>query len=434
MYTKDVNAQSPLRILEESIHGGLGRGNLGVIMARAGVGRTSCLVQIALDDLVRGRKVIHLALGQSVDHVHAHYDALVEDFVAFAEADDRDQVKAAVAKNRIIQSYADGQLGIERLEQTIALYEKHLAFKPDAILIDGFEWESDRALVGQSIAAFKAVAKRLDAELWMSAQTHREITGPHPMALTAPCDVHTAHIDVAIFLEPHGDHIWVRLLKDHDDTTARDTRLRLRPDTLRLVTDEEDERPAPSFPPSAYTVLSGAAIGAEAEFGACAERWGVQEVNFSFAGRGEVARTRGLVQLTDSELEQGAVNDAYLIAHMHRSYPNTPLFRKVLQSIWHQVNTAGEVFVVGLIQPDQTVKGGTGWAAELGRRIEKSVYCFDQERRAWFAWRDGAWAEVETPKITRLRFAGTGTRFLSDAGRTAIRELFEKSFGPAPQA
>ena len=69
MYTKEVNEQSPLRILEKSIHGGLGKGNLGVVMARAGVGKTACLVQIALDDLLRGRDVLHVALGQTVEHV-----------------------------------------------------------------------------------------------------------------------------------------------------------------------------------------------------------------------------------------------------------------------------------------------------------------------------------------------------------------------------
>ena len=37
MYRKEVNAHSPLRILEQSIHGGLGQGNLGVIMSHHGV-------------------------------------------------------------------------------------------------------------------------------------------------------------------------------------------------------------------------------------------------------------------------------------------------------------------------------------------------------------------------------------------------------------
>jgi hypothetical protein len=38
MYRKDVNERSPMRVFEKSIHGGLGRGNVGVVAARAGVG------------------------------------------------------------------------------------------------------------------------------------------------------------------------------------------------------------------------------------------------------------------------------------------------------------------------------------------------------------------------------------------------------------
>ena len=53
MYRKEINEQSPLRILEQSSHGGLGRGNLGVVMARAGENKTAFLVHIALDDLLR---------------------------------------------------------------------------------------------------------------------------------------------------------------------------------------------------------------------------------------------------------------------------------------------------------------------------------------------------------------------------------------------
>ena len=37
MFTKEINERSPLRVFEISIHGGLGKGNLGVVMSRAGV-------------------------------------------------------------------------------------------------------------------------------------------------------------------------------------------------------------------------------------------------------------------------------------------------------------------------------------------------------------------------------------------------------------
>jgi len=51
-------------------------------------------------------------------------------------------------------------------------------------------------------------------------------------------------------------------------------------------------------------LFSGAAQGAEAAFGAAAERHGVEEVNFTFDGHSD-ARSRGIRVLTTAELKRG---------------------------------------------------------------------------------------------------------------------------------
>ena len=38
MYRKELNERNPLRLFEHSIHGGLGPGNIGVVVARHGIG------------------------------------------------------------------------------------------------------------------------------------------------------------------------------------------------------------------------------------------------------------------------------------------------------------------------------------------------------------------------------------------------------------
>jgi hypothetical protein len=93
-------------------------------------------------------------------------------------------------------------------------------------------------------------------------------------------------------------------------------------------------------------LFSGAAAGAEAAFGAAAERYGIAEVNFTFEGHND-ARTRGIRVLTPEELLHGDVSLSYVGRLMNRTFNDTPLFRKVLQSIWHEVNSASEVFVIG---------------------------------------------------------------------------------------
>jgi len=180
--------------------------------------------------------------------------------------------------------------------------------------------------------------------------------------------------------------------------------------------------------PEDCVLFSGAAGGAEAAFGAAAELHGIDEVHFSFEGHKD-ARTRGLRVLTREELRQGDVSLAYVGKLMHRQYKDTPLFRKVLQSIWHQVNQGQEIYVVGRILRDATVKGGTGWGAEFAKLCNKPLYVFDQEKDGWCHWTGQAWENDPGPVITHPHFAGTGTRFLEPNGRAAVEALFQRSFG-----
>ena len=179
-------------------------------------------------------------------------------------------------------------------------------------------------------------------------------------------------------------------------------------------------------------LFSGGAQGAEEEFGACAERSGIEEVNFSFDGH-KPARTRGLRVLNHEELHAGEVSLAYVSRLMNRRYPDTPTFRKILQSIWYQVNHGQEIYVVGAIQPDQTVRGGTGWGAEFAKLCNKPLFVFDQERTGWFQWDGDAskWLALsgsDEPVITHIHFTGTGTRMLGPAAKKAIAALFTRSF------
>ncbi len=175
-------------------------------------------------------------------------------------------------------------------------------------------------------------------------------------------------------------------------------------------------------------LYSGAASGAEAAFGEAAERHGVEEVNFTFDGHRD-ARGRGIRVLTNEELLHGDVSLSYVSRLMNRTYKDTPLFKKVLQTIWHQVNSGHEVFVVGKILDDGTVKGGTGWGAEFAKLCNKPLFVFDQEEGAWFAWSGAEFAKEAKPVVTQVHFCGTGTRLLNDGGRAAIDDLFARSFG-----
>jgi hypothetical protein len=181
--------------------------------------------------------------------------------------------------------------------------------------------------------------------------------------------------------------------------------------------------------PSDCILFSGGAPGAEAQFGDCAERHGVEEVNFTFDGHKE-ERNRGVRVLNHEELLAGDVSLAYVSRLMHRRYTEGPTLRKILQTLWYQVNNGQEIYVIGTIQDDLTVRGGTGWGAEFAKLCNKPLYVFDQDKDAWFSWNGDLWTPVavDGPVITHPHFTGTGTRTLRANGARAIEGLFDRSF------
>lgn len=174
------------------------------------------------------------------------------------------------------------------------------------------------------------------------------------------------------------------------------------------------------------TLYSGGLKGAECAFGEAAEKWGIKEVNFTFAGR-TPDRRKHLVVLSDDDLRRGDISMELAAKMMNRTYYKADNIRKVLQTIFHMVNKGHQVFAVGVILEDNTVKGGTGWAVELAKLFNRPVSVYDQQKDAWFTWGHGEWQQ-DSPKIEHATIVGSGTRELTDNGRAAIDKLFADAF------
>jgi len=175
------------------------------------------------------------------------------------------------------------------------------------------------------------------------------------------------------------------------------------------------------------TLISGGHKGAEAEFGRAAKRWGLEQSTLSFEGH-DMEWPVAVRVLTPDELAEGDVSMSIVSRRMGREYHYPGRIRSVVQSLFHMVNDSYQVFAIGWIQPDDTVKGGTGWAVELAKLFNRELWVFDQDRQRWFAWRGGRW-DPDTPTLGGRPFCGTGTRSLTDEGRAAIADLFERSLG-----
>jgi hypothetical protein len=231
MHRKDLNERSPLRLLEQSIHGGLGRGNIGVVAARHGLGKSAVLVGIALDDLMRGRKVLHVALDERFDKIRDYYDEIFMDLARTGNLQDIGTERREVERYRNIHTFVRNSFSITKLRETITFLDNYMDFYPAALILEGFHFEQ---ATKEDMDELRKIARKIDGELWMSAVTHHD-SKKNDRGIPEPVAHLEDSIDVILELEPGDKAVNLRLLKDHDNPNVSPSHVALDPNTLLLI-------------------------------------------------------------------------------------------------------------------------------------------------------------------------------------------------------
>ena len=227
MYRKFLNIRSPLRLLEKGLHGGLGPGNLGVVLAGHGVGKTSFLVGVAMDELLREGRVLHVSLSHSVSHVRAHYDTVYEELADSTHLEDERLIHAEIDRRRSVRVYPPGSLSMKKLRAAVEV-EVEAAGKPSLLVLEGVDLA---AMSREEVADLKALAVEVGAEVWIEAASSEEHVGQIPPSVAAVDEF----ISVVLVLEPEAEVARLRALKDHENPDLADLHVSLDPHTLLLV-------------------------------------------------------------------------------------------------------------------------------------------------------------------------------------------------------
>ena len=227
MYRKFLNARSPLRLLEKGLHGGLGPGNLGIVLAGHGVGKTSFQVGVAVDELLRSGRVLHVSLSHPVDHVRTHYDVVFDELANSTHLEDQGLIHNEIDRHRSIRVYPPGTLTMAQLREAVKL-ETEVGGKPTLLILEGIDFS---ALPRAEAVDLKALAGELGAEVWLEAACDEEVITTLPPEVEAIEDL----LSVILALEPEEGVMKLRALKDHDSPDLTDLHVSLDPRTLLLI-------------------------------------------------------------------------------------------------------------------------------------------------------------------------------------------------------
>lgn len=226
MVRAELVKRSPLRILDKSINGGLKAGDLGIIASHKGVGKTACLVYLAVDRLLQGKHVIHISFSQKTDHVVDWYDTV---FTELARKLDLDAtvVRDEAIKSRMILNFQQDNVSLGQMSKSIEALISDGKFAADILVIDGFDFQAED---GNLIKGLLEFAKESKLALWATADVEA-INSGLPKELKPFED----DISVLIDLEPKDSHIRLNLRKDYDRLVNENLHLILDSRTLLIV-------------------------------------------------------------------------------------------------------------------------------------------------------------------------------------------------------
>lgn len=229
MIKEELVQRSPVRIFEKSIHGGLKAGEIGIVAAPSGIGKTSVLVQLALDRLLQGGKVIHVSFTQHTGYVLAWYEDIFDEFTKKKNLDHAKEIKDELIKNRILLNFNQDGVSSDQILKSLKALIVDGGFNASSIIIDGFDFtRTNRERMGN----VKAAVKEMGLAVWYSCNVNENEfdKGEVPVVLKDYLDL----LDIVIVLEPKADHIELSASKDRDVKDLEHLAVKLDPKTLLI--------------------------------------------------------------------------------------------------------------------------------------------------------------------------------------------------------
>jgi len=231
MILNELIERSPIRVLEQSINGGLKAGEIGIIASQSGIGKTSVLVQLALDKLLQTKKIIHVSFTQDKDYVSAWYKDIFNEFAGRKNVENTAEVRNELVKNRVLMNFNQDGISKEQILRSLRALIVDGGFAAEAVIIDGFDFSRTSR---ECIESVKIFAKELCLSVWYSCNVKdggQQYDDKNiPLLLKNFAD----QIDVVIALEPKQDHIELSVSKDRDASISKSKTLRLDPKTMLL--------------------------------------------------------------------------------------------------------------------------------------------------------------------------------------------------------
>jgi replicative DNA helicase len=181
-YTEAVRfvQETPWDVINELLDGGLGKGELGVMVAPAGIGKSWALMNIGANAVKKGKTVLHYTLELNEAYVGLRYDSVITGIANQNLKHYQDDIKEQLEKldgELIIKHYPTktvSVMGIRAHVEKCIMQDK----KPDVIIVDyadlirGHGQEKRHELEG-IYEDLRGMAGEYEIPVWTASQANR---------------------------------------------------------------------------------------------------------------------------------------------------------------------------------------------------------------------------------------------------------------------
>lgn len=180
------NPISAMESIDKYIGGGLSQGEMGIVLAPTGGGKSMVLVKFATTALLAGKKVLYYTLELSEKAVGNRFDACInqlpiKDVWDFADVilENGKKIKNA-GGSLVIKGFPSGQASINTLMSHVRTLKINDNFVPDIIFIDYGDllkpldnYSEKRHSLDSIYVGIRGMASELNIPIWNAAQTNR---------------------------------------------------------------------------------------------------------------------------------------------------------------------------------------------------------------------------------------------------------------------
>lgn len=207
-------------------------GEMGVLMARAGAGKTACLTHVAIKYLLREAPVLHVCVDIVPDKVKVWYHELLKNLFQERPGCSFPDVHHRIEPLRFIMSFLNQTFNPEKLEQSIESLKQQANFKPSLLVLDGLDFDVNKREVFEKL---RLVALKYSIPIWMSARMHRHISDVNERGVPYPMNALDDLFASILMLEPDSAGLKLKILKERDKYNAVGSEYLLDPQSFLLL-------------------------------------------------------------------------------------------------------------------------------------------------------------------------------------------------------